>query len=67
MNKAAEYLRKKFDGIASTILKEFGFPKKYWSELILTLNYLRNWLSDVGRNITLYEAQTQQKPNVHHL
>lgn len=59
MNGAAEHLKKALHGIASAMLKESGLPMKYWSEPILTSNYLRNWLSVVGRTIRPYEARTK--------
>ena len=44
MNGAAELLGQTLDGMASDIIKESNLPMKYWSELILTFNYLRNRL-----------------------
>ena len=67
MNGAAERLGQTLHGMASAMLKESNLPMKYWSELILTSNYLRNRLPVVGRAITPYEARTKHKPCLQHL
>lgn len=53
--------------MAGVMLKKNGLSIKYWSELILLLNYLRNWLSVVGCTITTHEDHTKHKPNIQHL
>ena len=67
MNGAAERLGQTLHGMASAMLKESNLPMKYWSELILASNYLRNRLPVVGRAITPYEARTKHKPCLQHL
>lgn len=67
MNGAAERLGQTLYGIVNAMLKESGLPLKYWSELILTSNYLRNRLPVVGRTITPYDVRTKHKPNLQHL
>ncbi len=42
--------------MANGVLKDSGFPIQYWPELILTANYFRNRELNVGRDITLFEA-----------
>ena len=67
MNGATKHLGQTLHGMSSAMLKENGLHIKYWSELILTSNYLCNRLSIVGRTITLYKARTKQKQNLQHL
>lgn len=67
MNKVAKHLNQTLYNIASTILKESNLPIKYWSELILIFNYLRNQLSVIGYAIIPYEVCTKYKPYFQYL
>ncbi len=40
MNGAAERLGQTLHKMASKMLKDSGFDLRYWSELVLTANYL---------------------------
>lgn len=44
------------------MLKDSGFGLRYWPEMVLTANYLRNRGPVVGWNLTPYEAHTGHKP-----
>lgn len=67
MNGTAERLGQTLHKMASTMLKDSGFELRYWPELVLTANYLRNRGPVVGRNLTPYEADTGHKPILGHL
>ena len=60
MNGEAERLEQTLHRIANAILKDSGFAIRYWPKLILTANYLRNREPVVGRDITLFEADTRR-------
>ena len=62
MNGAAERSGQTLHKMASTMLKDFGFDLQYWSELVLTANYLRNRGPVVGRSFTSYESDIGHKP-----
>lgn len=53
--------------IASAMLKKSLLTMKYWSKLILVLDYLQNWLLVVDKPITSYKAYIKHKPNLKHL
>ena len=67
MNRAAERFGQTLYGMASAMLKESNLPIKYWSELILTSNYLCNRLPVIARIIIPYEARTKYKLYLQHL
>ncbi len=62
MNRRAKRLGQTIHRVANAILSESGLPKKYWSELVLTANYLRNRMPVTGRDITPYESKTGLQP-----
>ena len=61
INGVAERLGEILPSMASAMLKKSNFSMKYWSELILTFNYLCNWLPVVWDAIILSEAYTKYK------
>ena len=67
MTGEAEKLGQTLHCMANLLLKDFGFAIRYWPELILTANHLRNWESVVGRDITLFEAHTGRPHFLGHL
>lgn len=48
MNGSAERLGQTIHKIASALLSESELAKKYWSEMVLTANYLWNRLPVTG-------------------
>ncbi len=58
MNGASERLGQTLHCMANAILKDSGFVIRYWPELNLTANYLRNRESVVDCSITPFEADT---------
>ena len=62
MNGRATRLGQTIHRMANSLLSESGLPKKYWSELVLTANYLRNRMPVPGRDITPYESKTGLQP-----
>ena len=48
MNGSTDRLEQTIHEIASTFLSESELAKKYWSEMVLTANYLRNQLPVIG-------------------
>jgi hypothetical protein len=67
MNVKSEGLGQTLRKIASAILKDSGLPEKFWGELGLTANYLRNRQPVAGRVTTPYEAATGKPPRLSHL
>ncbi len=67
MNGVAEKLSQTLNRMANAILKYSSFPIRYWPELILTANYLRNREPVVGRDITPFEADTGKPLFLGHL
>ncbi len=67
INGAEERLGPTLHKMASTMLKNHRFELRYWPEMVLTANYLRNSGPVVGRNLTPYEADTWHKPILGHL
>ncbi len=53
--------------MGNAVLKDSGFAIRYWPELILTANYLRNREPVVGRDITPFEADTGRPLSLGHL
>ncbi len=67
MNGKAERLGQTLHRIANAILKDSSFAIRYWPELLLTANYLRNREPVVGRDIMPFEADTGRPPFLGHL
>lgn len=67
MNGSAERLGQTIHRMANALLSESGLSKKYWSEMVLTANYLRNRMPVTGRDITPYESKTGLQPQLGHL
>ena len=67
MNGSAEQLGQTIHRMANAPLSESRLPKKYWSEMVLTTNYLRNRMPVTGRDITQYESKTGLQPQLSHL
>ena len=66
MNGSAELLGQTIH-MANALLSESGLPKKYWSEMVLTVNYLHNRMPVTGIDITPYESKTGLQPQLSHL
>ena len=67
MNGTSERLGQTLHRKASTMLKESGLSIRYWPKLMNTTNYLRNRSPVTGRDVTPYEANMGQKPQLGHL
>ena len=67
MNGAAERLGQTLFGMVSTIVEDSELDWDYWTELVLTANYLRNRSPVAGRTLTPFEAATGHKPRISHL
>ena len=67
INGSAEQLEQTIHKMANAILSESGFSKKYWSEIVLTANYLQNRMPIKRRHITPYESKTGLQPQLGHL
>lgn len=66
-NGKAERLGQTLHRIASTMRVEAKLDEKWWAELVLTANYLRNRQPTAGRNVTPYETHTGSPPQLGHL
>ena len=66
-NGKAERLGKTLQKIASKMRVDAGLDEKWWAELVLTANYLRNRQPTAGRNITPYESHIGSPPKLGHL
>ena len=64
MNGKVEKLGQILNRIVNIIFKDSGFAIWYWPELILTANNVQNREPVVGRDITLFEADTE-RPTKH--
>lgn len=67
MNGIAEKLGQTLHYMANASFKDSGIAIQYWSELILTDNYLWNWKLIVIRNIICFEVDTERPPSLDHL
>ena len=67
MNGAAERLGQTLHKLASTMREGAKLDIKYWAEMVLTANYLRNRQPTEGRSITPYESHTGSPPELGHL
>lgn len=66
-NGSSERLNQDLEGCVSTVMEDTGLPMRYWPQLILAANYLRNRRPTQARRLTPYEAETGCKPNLKHL
>ena len=67
MNGTAERLGQTLHKLASTMREGAKLDIKYWAEMVLTANYLRNRQPTAGRSITPYESHTGSLPELGHL
>ncbi len=67
INSVAERLGQTLHRMANAILKDSGFAIRYWPEIILTANYLRNREPVFSCDITLFEADTGRPHFLGHL
>ena len=67
MNGTAERLGQTLHKLASTMREGAKVDIKYWAEMVLTANYLRNRQPTAGRSITPYESHTGSPPELGHL
>lgn len=67
MNGRAERLGQTLHKKAATMMKDSGLNIVYWPELFNTANYLRNRQPVTGQEMTPYEANVGQKPQLGHL
>ena len=66
-NGVTERLGQTLYKMASTMLKDSRFDLRYWPELVLIANYLRNRGPVVGRSLIPYKADIGHKPLLGHL
>ena len=58
MNESAKQLGQTIHKMTNALLFESSLSKKYWFEMVLTANYLRNRMPVTRRHITPYESKT---------
>lgn len=66
-NGAAERLGQTLFSTVSTVIEDTGIDWKFWPELVMAANYLRNRSPITGRKLTPYEAHTGCKPRLAHI